>query len=135
MTRRMALALVVYSSWGIFVSSGQARIMPAPPSIPQRIALAEIVILGRVTHIEGQSVMVLETPQAKEKTEYFVAQVHIEETLKGADGLTDLKVAFPALPANWKNFRNGGADYRLQLESDQEVCLFLKPHHSGEFLV
>jgi hypothetical protein len=108
--------------------------MPSPPSIPQRVALAETIVVGKVTFIEGQSIMMAESPGSKER-EHFVASVHVEESLMGAEGLTDLKVAFPAQPMNRLEFDGGSNDYLLQLETDQEVCLFLKPHHAGEFLV
>ncbi|MFL5242934.1 MAG: hypothetical protein ACJ8FY_12565 [Gemmataceae bacterium] len=112
------------------------RVMPAAPSIPSRVAMAETIILGKVTRIEGQSVMVAETPGSKDKKEYFVAIVHVEESLKGADGLTDVKVGFPAQETGGFLTRGEGfVCHVLQLCEDQEVGLFLKPHSSGEFLV
>src|SRR5258708_27344619 len=94
MARLTFLCLVALLAVAVFTLPSHAlkRIMPAPLSIPHRVALAETIVLGKVTLIEGHSVMLLETPEAKEKTEHFVAHVHIEEALKGAEGLTDLKV-------------------------------------------
>ena len=136
MPRLAQCELAAFMALALLSAAGQAkRLMPIPPSIPNRVAIAETIVLGKVEQIEGQSVEMSESPDEKEKKEYFVAMVHIEAAVKGAEGLTDLKVAFPALPANSKDLPNGGDDYRLQLEIDQEVCLFLKPHHSGKFLV
>jgi hypothetical protein len=136
MPRLAHCASATFFVLALLSTTGQAkRLMPIAPSIPNRVAAAETIVLGKVDRIEGQSVEVSESPHEKEKKEYFVAMVRIEEAVKGAVGLTDLKVAFPAMPANSKNIPNGGDDYRLQLETNQEVCLFLKPHHSGKFLV
>jgi hypothetical protein len=136
MARLAILNLAAFLYMFLVVSPSQAlkRLMPAPASIPQRVALAETIVLGKVTRIEGQSIMMSESP-GSEKREYFVAFVHVQESFGGADGLTDLKVAFPAQPMNHLGFDGGSHDYLLQLETDQEVCLFLKPHHYGEFLV
>jgi hypothetical protein len=136
MIRFTFLILAAFFSVALIVSPSQAlkRLMPAPASIPQRVALAETIVLGKVTRIEGQSIMMSESP-GSEKREFFVAFVHVQESLVGADGLTDLKVAFPAQPINRLEFDGGSNDYLLQLETDQEVCLFLKPHHAGEFMV
>jgi hypothetical protein len=136
MPRLAQCALAAFMALALLSAAGQAkRLMPIAPSIPIRVAAAETIVLGKVERIEDQSVEVTESPDEKEKKEYFVAMVHIEEAVKGAEGLTDLKVAFPALPANLKYLPNGADEYRLQLETDQEVCLFLKPHHSGKFLI
>lgn len=136
MARRAILNLVAILTAFLVVSPSQAlkRLMPSPPSIPQRVATSETIVLGKVTHIEGQSVMVAENP-GSDKREFFIALVHVEESLKGAEGLTDIKVAFPAMPIGRLEFDEGGSEYLLQLETDQEVYLFLKPHHSGEFLI
>src|SRR5438874_1646650 len=62
-------------------------LMIAPPPGPQRVAMADAVVVGKVTSIEAKTVMATRFPGDKEKGEYTIAVVKIEETLAGAKGL------------------------------------------------
>jgi hypothetical protein len=123
--------------------AGAKAMMIAPAPIPQRVALADAVVVGKVTAIEDKTVSVSQVPGAKEKIEYHVAVIKVQDDLLGAKGLTHIKVGFiipkevPAPPPG------PGGGIRLpirryptvKLEVDQEVCIFLKKHHEGEFYV
>jgi hypothetical protein len=117
----------------------QAPLMPAkalliaPSPIPDRVANASTIVLGKVTAIEDKPVKASPSPGAAE-VEYQIAVIQIDEALLGAKGLTHLRVGFLPPAAG----RPGGPIRRypsVQLTKDQEVCLFLQPHASGSFLV
>lgn len=66
----------------------------APDPIPDRVAAADIVIVGKITAIEDKTVMARQQANAKEKTEFKVALVQVAEPLKGAKGLTIVRLGF-----------------------------------------
>jgi hypothetical protein len=117
-----------------------AAMMIAPAPIPQRVAQADAVVVGKVTAIEDKLVEATQVPGAKDKVEYHVAVIKIKDDLLGAKDLTHVRVGYivpkevPAAP---------GGPIRLPIrryptvkfEVDQEVCAFLKKHHEGNFYV
>ncbi|HMF11176.1 MAG TPA: hypothetical protein VKE94_02690 [Gemmataceae bacterium] len=60
----------------------------APPPVPDRIARADCVLLGKVASIEDKTVM------TKEGAEFSIAIVKIEEGLLGTKGAKEVKVGF-----------------------------------------
>jgi hypothetical protein len=101
----------------------------APSPVPVRVATADMVVIGKVTSIEGQNVKAPAFPGAKDMAEYQVAVVKIEDAVLGAKGLKEVRVGF--IP------QTGGVrpvGYRPpMLNEGQEVCLFLSKHHEGDF--
>src|SRR4051812_35689051 len=69
-------------------------LMIAPPPGPQRVAMADAVVIGKVTSIEAKTVMAARFPGDKEKGEYPIAVVKIDGALAGARGLTSVRVGF-----------------------------------------
>ncbi|MFL5242933.1 MAG: hypothetical protein ACJ8FY_12560 [Gemmataceae bacterium] len=112
-------------------------VMIAPAPVHERVALAESVIVGKVTKIENKKISLPAAPGSKEKQDFIVAVVHIEEAIKGAKGVTDIKVGYlapPETPAGGgRRIGPGLRRPQINLNEDQDVLLFLKPHHSGEF--
>jgi hypothetical protein len=120
----------------------KAMMIAAAP-IPQRVAQADVVVVGKVTAIEDKTVSATQAPGTKDKVEYHVAVIKIKDDLLGAKGLTHIKVGF-IVPKEIPTPPPGpGGAVRLpirryptvKLEVDQEVCAFLKKHHDGEFYV
>jgi hypothetical protein len=109
----------------------------APAPIFERVARAESIVTGKVTEIAEKTVTVPSLPGAKDKTEYLVALVKIDDGIQGSKGVTHLKVGFraPQAAAPGRPIRIGGGRGEAKLEKDQEVLLFLAPHHSGEFQI
>jgi hypothetical protein len=117
------------------VQSQPALVLIAPAPISDRVARASTIVTGKVTSIEEKTVSVEPFPGVKEKVEYVIAVVKIDDALLGAKGLTHVKVGFQAPQAGGPGrpiIRPGGRG-QAKLEKDQEVLLFLSPHHSGEF--
>jgi hypothetical protein len=115
--------------------------MVRPASRPQSVAAADAVIVGKVVAIESKTVSATPAPAAKDKVEYTIASVKIEDALLGAKGLTHIKVGF-ILPKEQPAPQPGGPARPMirrppqaKLEVDREACLLLKKHHDGEFYV
>jgi hypothetical protein len=109
----------------------------APAPIFERVARSESIVTGKVTEIAEKTMSLPAFPGAKDKMEYLVALVKIDDGIQGAKGLTHLKVGFraPQAAAPGGPIRIGGGRGEAKLEKDQEVLLFLTPHHTGEFQI
>jgi len=126
--------------------AGLALLLAALPAPAMRIYLppyykvaqAQAIVIGKVTAIEDKTVAATMFPGAKEKSDYTVAVVKVEDALLGAKGLTHVKVGFvlpkpvpPPPPGGPFILVKGPAP--IKLEVNQEVCLFLTKHHETEF--
>jgi hypothetical protein len=108
--------------------TGKALIAPSP--VPVRVALADMVIAGKVTKIEDKTVSALSFPGAKDKVEYQVAVVKVEDSILNAKGVKEVRVGFPVpMPGR---ITPGG--YRPPtLTDDEEALLFLNKHFDADF--
>jgi len=88
-----------------------ARVI-APFPVPQRAALADAVILGKVSSIEDRPITI-------DKADYRVAVVRIEDGLFGTNDLTHLRIAFQPPGGGINRFPH------LNLQVGQEACFFL----------
>ncbi|MBY0522581.1 MAG: hypothetical protein K2R98_04260 [Gemmataceae bacterium] len=82
-----------------------------------RFAMADYVILGKVAAVDKQHVQVSLT-KGDARQEFALATIAIAESLKGAKGLTRVRVAFQA-----DNFPQVGS----------EGCFFVNRHHEQPF--
>src|SRR5947207_2802786 len=78
----------------VLVQAAQALRIMNVPSAPQRLAQADVVVVGKVTAVEDKNVMAELSPGNKEKAEFRVVVVKIAEALVGAKGLTHVKVGY-----------------------------------------
>lgn len=128
----------------LVATAGAKAIMIAPLPPAQRVALADAVIVGKVTSIESKLVTAARFPGDKEKGEFTIAIVKIDETLLGAKGLTTVRVGFivpkpVAVPAPVPGpgpivIRKPIRRYpTANLVLDQEACLFLTKHPDEPF--
>jgi hypothetical protein len=146
--KRMLLAgtagLSCLAVLAVVLPVGAVMIAPAP--VPQRVATADVVVVGKVTAFGDKTVSAPVFPGAKEKGEYQVAVVRIDDALLGAKDQKEIRVGFrlpppavaPPPPAP------GGGPVRIgpirrwrepSLVLDQEVLLFLVKHHEADFYV
>jgi hypothetical protein len=112
----------------------------APPALPQRVALAGCVVVGKVTNIEEKTVPASRFPGDPEKGEYRVAVVKVDEAVLGGKGLTHVRVGFQLPPPDARPMPTGGRPvlrrFRgVTLEKGQEACFFLAPHPEEPFYV
>jgi hypothetical protein len=79
----------------------------------QRFTSAEWVVVGKITNYDEKSVQMLPAPGANAKQEFAVAVFEITKAIKGADGLTHIRIA---------------VDMAQNLPLAKEACFFLNPH-------
>lgn len=134
----MAVGLVVVC---FTVSTVVAKaIMIAPPPGPQRMIGAQCVVVGKVTAIEEKTIEASPAAGAP-KVLYKVAVVKIGEEIKGANGLTSIRVGFippmdaPPAPADGPRIRPIRRFPQTNLAVGQEAIFFLKKHHEKDFYV
>lgn len=145
MTRKLALL-----SLGIFslaLATPLWAMMVAPSPIPDRVATADMVVIGKITSIEDKTVKASQYPGAPNKAEYKIAMIQIESLLKGPKGLTHVRLGFvpPPPPAPPQPAPQPGQPVRIvkgprqfpQLNHTvgQEACFFLTKHAEGDFMV
>jgi hypothetical protein len=114
-----------------------ARVMRiVPPAMPICVARADVVVTGKVTKIEDKTVSALAVPGAKDKAEYQIAVVKVDDPILNAKGITEIRVGFiPPQPVQ----PGGGVRPirpRIQpatLSENEEVCLFLTKHFDADF--
>jgi hypothetical protein len=126
----LALALVVAPAWSMAI-----RMAP----LPERVALANVIVVGKVVEIEKKNVQAKPFPGAEEKSEFQVAVIEIKDAIQGAKGLTHVRVGYlpaPNAPVGGP-VRVGGPRRQpaIQLTKGLEACFFLTPHFEESFHV
>jgi hypothetical protein len=116
-------------------TDAKAIALPLAPPVAKRVAMADLVVVGKVTGFADKLESATAFPGAKDKTDYQVAVVQVDESLQGGKGLKEVRVGFlPSAPGvgtrppirRFPTFR---------LEPGQEVVLFLVKHHEGNFQI
>jgi hypothetical protein len=117
-------------------------LMIAPAPIAQRVATADSIVIGKVTSLEEKTVSAPRFPGDKEKGDYTVAVVKVQEGFGAAAKLTHVRVGFiapmEAKPIEGKpgiGIRPIRRYPQVVLAKDQEVILFLQPHFDASFQV
>ncbi|HEV3257382.1 MAG TPA: hypothetical protein VG013_10915 [Gemmataceae bacterium] len=122
------------------VSTASAKaMMIAPAPIPERVAQAEVIVIGTVGKVEPQNVSAIPFPGAKDKVEYQVVALKIDDALMGAKAGSEIRVGFippqnptPAGPGVIRTpLRRPG----VILTTGQEACFFLTKHPEENFYV
>jgi hypothetical protein len=110
-------AKTILAALGLFFALNAASAEP-PPFMPEpvivRVAVSDVVVVGKVTRIEDGTVKVLVKP---DRVDFKVADVEVRQGLLGAEAGKNIRVAFP--PAV------------NPLVAGQEVLLFLR-RESGQ---
>ena len=109
------------------------------PSTAERAAMADVIVVGKVTAFEDKLVEVEIAPG--QKASYKIASIKVSATIGGANGLTHVRVGFIPAPAAApvapggpiRPIRRGG--YNPTLEVGQEGCFFLAKFAQGDFFV
>src|SRR6266849_5970076 len=134
--RHAFLAMVGILIAGISAARG---IVPlAEPSLPQRTALADLVIVGKVTALEPDLVQaspLLRIPGIA-RIPYQVAVVSVQTPVLGIKTSSQIRVGYVVLPSATQESQ---VKYRrlarLKLAEGQEGCFFLTKHPEEDFYV
>jgi hypothetical protein len=122
---RLVLAILGILALGAPVRAD--RIAPIAQPV-ERALRVPVVVVGKVTAIEKDTVDAALYPGATQKVAHKVAVVKVETNLAGAENITHLKVGF--VPAS-AGLRRGPEN--PELKEGQEWLFFLVKHHGGEF--
>jgi hypothetical protein len=141
MKQSMWAGLAALSCLALLAATAPVRaLMIAPAPVPQRVALAQVVVVGKVTGFADKTVKAPAFPGADDKVEYQVAIVQVGDALQGAKDVKEIKVGFippggpgggPGGPIRPGIRPRGG----VNLLVDQEYILFLNPHADAPFYV
>jgi hypothetical protein len=119
-------------------ASVRALVPLTAPPIPKRVALADLVVVGKVTSVEDDLIDAsppLKIPGASNSVSYRVAVVTIDSVLLGAKkDVTKVRVAVVQPP---KKAGEGSTRRppKVQFAVDQEGCFFLRKHPEESFTV
>jgi hypothetical protein len=95
----------------------------APPAIPQRVAAADAVLVGKVLKIEDKAVNLPRFPGDTEKAAHLVAVVRVDDAILGVKG-KEARVAYLPPQPNPRPIINRYPT--IDLKVDQEACLMLR---------
>jgi hypothetical protein len=115
----------------------KARIVLRTPPLPERVALADAIVFGKVESIEEKTISAPSPFGGDTKVEYLVAVVKIDESISGTQGLTHVRVAFQVpVKQGPGTIQPGGRRIPPpELAKDQEACLFLSKLPNETFYV
>ena len=114
--------------------------MIAPPPLSQRTALADVIVIGKVTGF-GDKLVTAAPPNGGAKVDYQVAIVQVSDPISGLQDVKEIKVGFipppppPPPPAPGGPFIIRKRYPQFNLTLDQEACLFLVKHPTEDFYV
>lgn len=114
---------------GLALAPAARADMAAPDPLMVRLINAQGVIIGKVTEYEKKPVSTTRTPKDKQKTNFQVMVVKIDDHLRGFKGETHVRVGF--IPVN--SLRRGNTFAAPAVGS--RACFFLAPHHKESFFV
>jgi hypothetical protein len=130
----LAIAAVLIAEIG----SAHGIIPLAEPSLPQRTALADLVLVGKVTALEPDLLNaspLLKIPRVG-KIPYQIAVVSVQTSLRGMKTPGEIRVGYVVLPsASQESQVKYRRLARLKLAEGQEGCFFLTKHPEEDFYV
>src|SRR6266851_3787298 len=104
----------IVASWALLAAAMPVQACGYGVRSPlQRFTSAEWVVVGKITNYDEKTMQALPAPGAKAKHEWAVAVLEITKAIKGADGLTHIRIAL---------------DMTQSLPLGKEACFFLNPH-------
>ena len=115
--------------------------MIAPPSVPQRVAVADVIVVGKVTAFGDHLVQAVPPTGGDKKVDYPIAIVHRSDSIAGVGDAKEIKVGFippppPTPPGAGPGPRPFIKHYpQFNLSLDEEACLFLVKHPTEDFYV
>lgn len=108
-------------------------LVAAPLPIPDRVALADVVVIGKLGKVEEKNVSALPYPGAPNKVEFQVLALQIDEALVGIKDKKEIRLGFVPPPPNPGPVRPPRPG--MVFTTGQEGCFFLTKHPSESFYV
>lgn len=120
-------------------SPAHALVPLTAPPLPERVALADLIALGKVTALEDMLVEaspLVKIPGVAKKVSYRIAIVAIDKPLLGTEDGKRVRVGFmPPAENDGKPGRGAARFARVELKAGQEGCFFLRKHADEPFYV
>jgi hypothetical protein len=113
------------------VAPATATVVSFRPPVPEMVAGADAVILGKVSTIANKMIAVRPTADAKNQQQYQIVDVAVEEVLQGTRGLTKVKVGVPCYEISIGGRKT--LNPMVRFTQGQKACFFLKRHYKGDF--
>jgi hypothetical protein len=131
------------------LARGVAVMIRPVPTVQQRVLSADVIVVGKVTAIDEKMTKAERFAGDKMMGDYRIATIKISDGIRGANGLTHIKVGVqppvmvqpigPGGPGGGirpiRPIRRPFGPQDITLTKGQEVCLFLRPHHKENFYV
>lgn len=144
--RRILFVSLACASFAVAQQPAKAlRIAIQNFSTSQKVAQADVVVTGKVTSVENETVELPQFPGDKTKVAFTIAVIKIETILAGAKNVTHLKVAFQAQPGavngdevpqvgkiGGRRPLLGRGFGAIQLTEGQEAIFFLQKHPGSD---
>jgi hypothetical protein len=114
--------------------------MIAPPPLAQRAALADTIIVGKVTGF-GDKLVSAKPPYGGDKVDYQIAIVQVSDAVLGAKDAKEIKIGFQPPPPPVQPKPGGGPVLFIKrypqftLSQDQEALVFVTKHPTEDFYV
>ena len=137
--RRVPAAAVPFLAGLLSLAAGGAArglVVAPPPPLPDRVAQADCIVVGKIIAVEDATVLAAPRPGAAEKVRYRVAVLKVAEALKGIKGQETVRVGFPAPPepgAGGLGIRPAGPRFGTTFQAGQEGLFYLTRHFQGSF--
>jgi hypothetical protein len=106
----------------------------APPPLSQRVALAEMIVIGRVIGLEDKDVETALFP-GEPMMKFRIAVVNVGDMLHGAKGSSTIRVGFVPPPSGAGGGRPIRGGYFADLKTGQECLLLLRKAPRESFYV
>jgi hypothetical protein len=127
--KTVALASVV----GLLVfGSVRALVVAPPPPLSDRLAAADVVVVGKIIRLEDGETTILPYKNSPKKTTYRIAVLKVTEAIKGAKGNESLRLAFVA-GARGKGIRPKGPVFGMSFKVGQDGLFYLTRHFQEPF--
>ena len=124
----VGLAGLAFFSMALPALAGVLPIDALP--LPNRVANAEMIVIGKVTGFEDKTVAIAPFPGAKNKVEYKIAVITISDALLAPKGVKTVRLGFVPPPAGVFV-----SPPPFQATIGMEGCFFLTKQGEGDFQV
>jgi hypothetical protein len=111
----------------------------APPPGPERVAQAQVIVVGRVVALEPKDVSAQQFPKAPQNINYRIAVVSVTEAIKGIKSEKTIRVGFIPPPQINPVPPGGGVrpfirrPFNPGFTVGQDGLFFLNKHHQESF--
>ena len=114
------------------VAPASAIVPLTAPPLPERVALADMIVLGKVSAVEDELVEaapLVKIPGVTKKVSFRIAVVSVQSSLLGAEKIEHVRVAFaPPATDGAKSGRGTSRLALVRLAAGDEGCFFLRKH-------